>query len=223
MIWQLYFSCGQQKVNNGLLHQSEASFHFSLRQFWREWFKKGMGRRWETLKEDLDFPGGSVVRPANAEDVGLIPESEIPWRRKWQPAPVFLPGKSRDRGAWRATMSDTTEGLSTQARKEALASGLVERWRGIRYHGKHLGLSPPENGRGSQKKYVSQRAVWWNLGLKCIILSKLQKIEKPDHLSGIFFQYFVCKRKFTFDCKYVYSFPKCKFLLGNTENSQKTL
>ena len=75
MIWQLYFSCVQQKVNNGLLNQSEASFHFSLGQFWREWFKKGMGRRWETLKEDLGFTGGSVVRPANAEDVGLIPES----------------------------------------------------------------------------------------------------------------------------------------------------
>ena len=25
---------------------------------------------------------------------------KIPWRRKWQPTPVFLPGKSMDRGAW---------------------------------------------------------------------------------------------------------------------------
>ena len=33
--------------------------------------------------------------PVNAGDVGLIPESErFPWRRKWQPTPVFLPGKS---------------------------------------------------------------------------------------------------------------------------------
>ena len=30
--------------------------------------------------------------PANAEDMGL----EIPWRRKWQPTPVFLPGKSHE-------------------------------------------------------------------------------------------------------------------------------
>ena len=37
-------------------------------------------------------------------------------------------------------MSDATERLSTQARKEALASGLVERWRGIRYHGNTLGF-----------------------------------------------------------------------------------
>ena len=30
---------------------------------------------------------------------------KIPWRRKWQPTPVFLPGKSHmDRGAWQATV-----------------------------------------------------------------------------------------------------------------------
>ena len=28
---------------------------------------------------------------------------KIPWRRKWQPTPIFLPGKSRDRGVWQAT------------------------------------------------------------------------------------------------------------------------
>ena len=26
------------------------------------------------------------------------------WRRKWQPTPVFLPGESRDGGAWRAAI-----------------------------------------------------------------------------------------------------------------------
>ena len=29
---------------------------------------------------------------------------KIPWRRKWQPTPVFLPGKSHDRGAQQATV-----------------------------------------------------------------------------------------------------------------------
>ena len=28
---------------------------------------------------------------------------KIPWRRKWQPTPVFLPGKSLERGAWWAS------------------------------------------------------------------------------------------------------------------------
>ena len=37
------------------------------------------------------FPGGSVVKnpPADAGD-----SDWIPWRRKWQPTTVFLPGKS---------------------------------------------------------------------------------------------------------------------------------
>ena len=31
----------------------------------------------------------------NAGDVGLIPGSgRVPWKRKWQPTQVFLPGKS---------------------------------------------------------------------------------------------------------------------------------
>ena len=32
--------------------------------------------------------------PANAEDEGSISVRKIPWKRKWQPIPVFLPGKS---------------------------------------------------------------------------------------------------------------------------------
>ena len=41
--------------------------------------------------------------PAKAGDAALILGSGgSPWRRKWQPTLVFLPGKSMDRGAWRA-------------------------------------------------------------------------------------------------------------------------
>ena len=29
---------------------------------------------------------------------------KIPWSSKWQPTPVFLPGKFMDRGAWWATV-----------------------------------------------------------------------------------------------------------------------
>ena len=51
----------------------------------------------------LGFPGGSGVKnpPANAGDsgdAGLIPGvKKLPWRRKWQPTPVFLPEESHDR------------------------------------------------------------------------------------------------------------------------------
>ena len=29
---------------------------------------------------------------------------KIPWRRQWQPTPVFLPGEFHDRGPWQATV-----------------------------------------------------------------------------------------------------------------------
>ena len=44
----------------------------------------------------MGFPDGSAVKnsPANAE-AGFDPwVRKIPWRRKWQPIPAFLPGKS---------------------------------------------------------------------------------------------------------------------------------
>ena len=47
----------------------------------------------------MGFPGGSVVKnpPAMQEtqETRFNPwVSKIPWKRKWQPTPVFLPGKS---------------------------------------------------------------------------------------------------------------------------------
>ena len=44
------------------------------------------------------LPGGSVVKnpPAVQEiagDSGSVLVGKIPWRREWQPTPVFLPGE----------------------------------------------------------------------------------------------------------------------------------
>ena len=42
------------------------------------------------------FPGGSDGRESacNIGDAGSVLGREDPWRRKWQPTPVFLPGRS---------------------------------------------------------------------------------------------------------------------------------
>ena len=73
----------------------------------------------------MGFPGGSVVDnpPANAGDTGgtgLIPRwGRSPWRRKWQPIPVFSSGKSPGQRSlaghspWGHKESNTTEWLST--------------------------------------------------------------------------------------------------------------
>ena len=49
-------------------------------------------------KERLGFPGGSEVKASacNAGDLGV---GKIPWRRKWHPTLVFLPGESH---GWRS-------------------------------------------------------------------------------------------------------------------------
>ena len=71
----------------------------------------------------MGFPGGT----ANARDIGdmgLIHGFDpwvrkIPWRRKWQPTPVVLPGASPGQRSlagydpWSCKESDTTERLST--------------------------------------------------------------------------------------------------------------
>ena len=72
------------------------------------------------IQEDcqlLPLPGGAVVKnpPANAgdvRDVGSIPESgRCPWRRAWQPTPVFLLGESHG--------ERNLAGHSPQGRKES--------------------------------------------------------------------------------------------------------
>jgi len=51
-------------------------------------------------KDPVGFPGGSVGKESacstgDAIDMGLIPGlGKIPWRRGWQPTPLFLPGES---------------------------------------------------------------------------------------------------------------------------------
>ena len=62
--------------------------------------------------------GGSVVKnpPAHAGDTQLdLWIRKLPWRRKWQPTPVFLPGKSHGQTSlvgyspWGCKKSDTTQ------------------------------------------------------------------------------------------------------------------
>ena len=37
---------------------------------------------------------------------------KIPWRREWQPTPVFLPENPMDRKAWQATVHEVAKGCT---------------------------------------------------------------------------------------------------------------
>ena len=65
-----------------------------------------------------------VESTCNAGDLGLIPElGNTPWRRKWQPTPVFLPGKSHGWSSlagyspWGCKELDMTEQLTHKDKK----------------------------------------------------------------------------------------------------------
>ena len=69
--------------------------------------------------EQASLVAQTVESTCNVGDPGLIPESgKIPCRRKWQPTPVFLPGKPHERKSlegyspWGHKESDTTERLT---------------------------------------------------------------------------------------------------------------
>ena len=87
------------------------------------------------MLDDMEIStGGSAVKdvPANAGDLSSIPVlGKIPWRRKWQPTPVFLLGNPMDRGAWWATVCgaqelDTTK---TTPRIRVHSTALFQSWK----------------------------------------------------------------------------------------------
>ena len=91
---------------------------------------KWINNNWQ---RHVGFPGGSVVRnpPANAGDMGLIPGlGRFPWRRKWQPSPVLLPGISH--GQWSLAGFNpwchkrVRQALTTEQQQQSKHKGLIK-------------------------------------------------------------------------------------------------
>ena len=63
---------------------------------------------------------------------------KIPWRRKWQPAPVFLPGKSYGQrslvgySSWGLRESDMTEHTHTHTQRTVTTETVAENCSGVR-------------------------------------------------------------------------------------------
>ena len=97
-------------------------------------------------------PGGSVVKgpPADAGDKSSIPGSgRSPWRRKQQPTPVFLPGKSQGQSSltsyspWGGKSQTRCSDWRTSQYRKSNIKGKVSlifpdiwRWEGISYERK---------------------------------------------------------------------------------------
>ena len=67
----------------------------------------------------LGFPGGSVVKnPPAKQQTWVNPQvGKVPWRRKWQRTPVFLPGRvpwtDEPGGLWSMGLQRFVHGLVT--------------------------------------------------------------------------------------------------------------
>ena len=85
------------------------------------------------------------------------------WRRKWQPTPVFLLGKSH--GAWRATIHGVTESDMT----EQLSTHRKVYWEGLRQW-----LRGWEERYNAGKEALDPNMIWISrlplLGLSCLQL-----------------------------------------------------
>ena len=79
----------------------------------------------------IGFPNGLAGKEStcNARDTGKVSSipglGRFPWKRKWQPILVFLPGKSKshDRAPWQATVHGATR---SQTR---LSTKRIQHWR----------------------------------------------------------------------------------------------
>ena len=101
----------------------------------RTWGGVRGGRRHFHLEVQPGLSGGSVVKnlPVNAGDARVDPwVGKIPWRRKWQPTPGFLPVKSHGQRSLAGCSpqghreSDTAEHACRRSRKPGGALGPKE-------------------------------------------------------------------------------------------------
>ena len=76
---------------------------------------------WSSQEESITLPTQSYLGPfSNGPDFGTghLPSRKVPWRREWQPTPVFLPGEFHEQrslaghSSWGSKESDMTERLT---------------------------------------------------------------------------------------------------------------
>ena len=92
-----------------VVYQASLSMGFSRQEYWsRLSFPSpgdlpdpGIDPRSPALQADAlpSEPPGNTTRMALE-----LMNWKISWRKEWLPTPVFFPGESHDRGAWRATV-----------------------------------------------------------------------------------------------------------------------
>ena len=109
----LFFFCFSLNIGDYCFH-TVSSFPWNLSWGGNLWVNLSMLRyKWMN-----GFPGGTSDKeaacslPAMWESRFNPQVRKIPWNRRWQPNPVFLPGKSHNGRAWLAIVHEVTKSTS---------------------------------------------------------------------------------------------------------------
>ena len=138
------------------------------------------GKRKETgFLCPLGFPGGSVSKESacKAGDLGWIPGlGRSPWRRKWQPTPVFLPGKSpwtEELGGLQSRGSQSQAWLTTAHTSFALRSAATQAL--SEEYARLIKLSPAPHGSPSPEPPQDARK-WMDSGI-LVLWPRLREVK----------------------------------------------
>ena len=129
------------------------------------------------------FPGGSSVKNplANAGHSSLTPVVKIPWRRKRQPTPVFLPGQSKGQSSlvsycpWGSQKSQIP--LSNLTTTSARGGGRFLQLSLMRWGGVMSGKAPGSGDRKGESRRVAAK--------------EMQETEESACVSGLLWGLFV--------------------------------
>ena len=126
-------------------------------------------------KHNNSFPGGAVGKQSacwcrRCQRRWFNPwVGKIPWRRKWQPASVFLSGNSMGRGAWWTTVHGAAKSLT-----QLITKGVPKI---VPFSQPRL-LSTPRNSKYSQTWILHSP---WNASLHPFHSSILSPVLRPTH------------------------------------------
>ena len=98
-------------VTSNLSHWWHFSVVFIISSYW---YGEGNGTplQYSCLENPMDgVAWWAAVQGVAKSRTRLSDFTFMPWRRKWQPTPVFLPGEFRDGGAWWAAIYGVTTEL----------------------------------------------------------------------------------------------------------------
>ena len=102
----------------------------------------------ETISHNMTVYGDKAFR-----EVIKVPwVGKIPWRRKWQPTPGFLPGESQEGGAWWVAIYGVTQSRTWLKRLSSSSSKVL--W------GHKGGAVIPNNWCPCKKRNSHQRCVF---------------------------------------------------------------